>query len=83
MSQPSLTGLWEDHTRYEFSTRDTDATVATMVDEAYVNHIPAMTGGHGKPALHRFYSQDFISLAMRAAVAHVRFPIFPLCTRLR
>jgi carboxymethylenebutenolidase len=61
MSQPTLIELWEEHTRHEFSTRDTDATLATMLDDAYVNHIPVMTGGYGKPALHRFYSQDFIS----------------------
>jgi carboxymethylenebutenolidase len=61
MSQPSLIDLWDEHTKYEFGTRDTDATIATMVDDAYVNHIPVMTGGYGKPALHRFYSQDFIS----------------------
>jgi carboxymethylenebutenolidase len=61
MSQPTLIELWEEHTRYEFSTRDTDATIATMLDDAYVNHIPVMTGGYGKPALHRFYSRDFIS----------------------
>ena len=40
MSQPSLIELWEEHTRYEFSTRDTEAAIATMVDDAYVNHIP-------------------------------------------
>ncbi len=61
MSQPSLSELWDEHTKYEFSARDTEATVATMVDDAYVNHIPVMTGGHGKPALRRFYAQDFIS----------------------
>ena len=32
-------------------TRDTEATLATMVDEAYVNHVPVMTGGLGKAAL--------------------------------
>jgi len=52
--------LWEEHTRHEFATRDTDATLATMVDDAYVNHVPVMTGGRGKAALRRFYSRDFI-----------------------
>ena len=32
-----------------------------MVDDAYVNHIPVMTGASGKPALREFYSRDFIS----------------------
>ena len=48
VNQPSLIELWEEHTKYEFAVRDTDATIATMVDDAYVNHIPVMTGGYGK-----------------------------------
>jgi carboxymethylenebutenolidase len=55
-----LPALWQQHTDHEFVTRDTEATLATMVDDAYVNHIPVMTGGHGKEALRAFYSTDFI-----------------------
>src|SRR5258708_7554557 len=54
------TKLWEEHTAHEFATRDTEATLATMVEDAYVNHIPTLTGGAGKPALRAFYSTDFI-----------------------
>ena len=39
-----LAALWEAHCRDEFKTRDVNATMATMVAEPYVNHIP-MTGG--------------------------------------
>jgi carboxymethylenebutenolidase len=56
----NLIELWEQHTQHEFATRDTEATLATMVDDAYVNHIPTLTGGRGKEALRRFYSEDFI-----------------------
>ena len=56
----NLSKLWEEHTAHEFSTRDTEATLATMVEDAYVNHIPVMTGGTGKDALRAFYSNDFI-----------------------
>ena len=45
---------------HEFETRDTEATLRTMVEDAYVNHIPVLTGGHGKAALREFYSKDFI-----------------------
>ena len=31
-----------------------------MVDDAYVNHTPTLTGGYGKSALRAFYSRDFI-----------------------
>jgi carboxymethylenebutenolidase len=60
MKTRDLAQLWEEHTRHEFATRDTEATLETMVEDAYVNHIPVMTGGHGKEALRRFYSRDFI-----------------------
>ena len=60
MPPPDLSKLWEEHTKYEFATRDTEATLATMVENAYVNHVPVMTGGFGKSALRHFYSRDFI-----------------------
>ena len=60
MSPLDLSKLWEEHTKHEFATRDTEATLATMVDDAYVNHVPVMTGGFGKSALRHFYSRDFI-----------------------
>lgn len=60
MPKPDLSALWEEHTAHEFSTRDTEATLATMVEDAYVNHIPVLTGGRGKAELRRFYSTDFI-----------------------
>ena len=55
-----LHNLWEEHMRHEFATHDTEATLATMVDDAYVNHIPVLTGGVGKDALRDFYSKRFI-----------------------
>jgi len=55
-----LSSIWRQHTEHEFSTRDTEATLNTMVEDAYVNHVPVMTGGKGKEELRRFYSQDFI-----------------------
>jgi carboxymethylenebutenolidase len=55
-----LEAIWEAHCRYEFETRDLDATMATMVAEPYVNHIPTMTGGTGYEQLKRFYKNHFI-----------------------
>jgi carboxymethylenebutenolidase len=60
MNDTPLSALWEQHTAHEFVTRDTEATLDTMVEDAYVNHIPVLTGGHGKAELRRFYSTDFI-----------------------
>ena len=60
MTKHDLRNLWEEHTKHEFATRDAEATVDTMVEEAYVNHVPVLTGGVGKVALRKFYAQDFI-----------------------
>jgi carboxymethylenebutenolidase len=60
MADRDLVALWEAHTRYEFETRDVDATMATMAAEPYVNHVPTMTGGVGHNALKRFYRYHFI-----------------------
>jgi len=60
MANHDLSDLWEEHTRHEFATRDTESTLETMVDDAYVNHVPVLTGGIGKAALREFYSRDFI-----------------------
>jgi carboxymethylenebutenolidase len=59
-AQETLRQLWEKHVQYEFSTRNTEDTLATMVDDAYVNHIPVLTGGVGKDELREFYSKRFI-----------------------
>jgi carboxymethylenebutenolidase len=56
----SLGKLWEEHLRGEFATKDTEATLKTMVPDAYVNHIPVLTGGVGHEELREFYSKHFI-----------------------
>ncbi len=61
-ADPDLAALWDAHCRCEFETRDVDATMATMVAEPYVNHIPTMTGGVGFDALHHFYSNHFVGV---------------------
>jgi carboxymethylenebutenolidase len=60
MAKPDLVALWEAHCSDEFETRDVDATMATMVSQPYVNHIPTMTGGVGHEQLKRFYAHHFI-----------------------
>ena len=52
--------LWEEHVKYEFETRNHVDTLETMVPDAYVNHIPTLTGGVGKEALFEFYGKRFI-----------------------
>jgi carboxymethylenebutenolidase len=59
-AEETLRQLWEEHVRHEFSTRNVDDTLATMVEDAYVNHVPVLTGGVGKNELREFYSKRFI-----------------------
>jgi carboxymethylenebutenolidase len=59
-SQEFLARLWNEHLKGEFETRNTEETLNTMIDNAYVNHIPVMTGGVGRQALREFYSKRFI-----------------------
>lgn len=60
MTPDELTALWEEHIRHEFDTKNTDETLATMVQDAYVDHVPVLTGGRGLDELRRFYSAHFI-----------------------
>ena len=59
-AQEYLSQLWEEHVRHEFDTHNTEDTLATMVEDAYVNHIPVLTGGVGRDELREFYSKRFI-----------------------
>jgi carboxymethylenebutenolidase len=59
-AQKALSDLWDEHVKYEFATRDTEDTLQTMVPDAYVNHVPVLTGGVGHNQLREFYSQRFI-----------------------
>jgi carboxymethylenebutenolidase len=60
LSAKQLEQLWADHLKGEFESKDVEATLATMVEDAYVNHMPVNTGGRGKAALRAFYRDDFI-----------------------
>lgn len=55
-----FSGLFQEHVRHEFETHDPDATMATMVAQPYVNHVPTLTGGYGHDVLKRFYKYHFI-----------------------
>src|SRR5436853_4318218 len=59
-AQKVLLQLWEEHVHHEFATHNTEDTLATMVEDAYVNHIPVLTGGVGRNELREFYSKHFI-----------------------
>lgn len=55
-----LEAIWDEHTYHEFEARSVPNTMATMVQEPYVNHIPTITGGIGRTPLSAFYANEFI-----------------------
>jgi carboxymethylenebutenolidase len=59
-AQQALSDIWDAHVRDEFATKDATGTLNTMVPDAYVKHIPVLTGGVGRDQLQEFYSKRFI-----------------------
>eukprot|EP00634_Sargassococcus_sp_CCMP2135_P007573 CAMPEP_0198644536 /NCGR_PEP_ID=MMETSP1467-20131203/688_1 /TAXON_ID=1462469 /ORGANISM="unid. sp., Strain CCMP2135" /LENGTH=238 /DNA_ID=CAMNT_0044379993 /DNA_START=1 /DNA_END=716 /DNA_ORIENTATION=+ len=61
-SAATLEALWAAHLAYEFdpAQKSVARTMATMVDEPSVNHVPTMVGGAGQANLAAFYRDHFI-----------------------
>ena len=59
-AQQALSDLWDEHVRDEFAMKDANAALHTMTPDAYVNHVPVLTGGVGRKELQEFYSEHFI-----------------------
>ncbi len=59
-AQRAMADLWDEHTRHEFATHSVEETMATMVAEPRVNHVPVLTGGTGRDEVRRFYAERFI-----------------------
>ena len=60
MADGDYAALFDEHMASEFVTKDIDATMATMVDDPVVLHVPTSTGGCGAGAVRRFYQEFFI-----------------------
>jgi carboxymethylenebutenolidase len=60
MEPKEMERRWSEHLEGEFGTKDVEAALATMVDDAYINHMPVNTGGRGKEELRAFYRDVFI-----------------------
>jgi carboxymethylenebutenolidase len=60
MANQELGAVFDAHVAAEFVDLDLDATMATMTDDPYVNHVPVMTGGVGFESVRQFYGDHFI-----------------------
>lgn len=59
-AQQAMNEVWEEHLRGEFADRSVADTLATMTEDAHVNHVPVLTGGVGRAACGDFYGRWFI-----------------------
>ena len=55
-----LGAVFDAHVKAEFVERDVAATMATMVAEPYLTHVPTLTGGTGRSEVESFYRDHFI-----------------------
>jgi carboxymethylenebutenolidase len=60
MTEDRNVQLWLAHLTGEFTSRNEEESLATMVEDASVCHIPTGSGGAGKTALRRYYRDEFI-----------------------
>jgi carboxymethylenebutenolidase len=59
-TQQAMLELWKLHMRCEFETCSAEGTLATMVPDGSVTHVPVLTGGDGRDELRDFYATHFI-----------------------
>ena len=59
-SKADLGAVFDAHVAAEFADQDVDATMATMVPEPYITHVPTLAGGTGGEEVRAFYSEFFI-----------------------
>jgi carboxymethylenebutenolidase len=69
-ARPDLGAVFDKHVASEFETKDINATMATMVAEPYVWHVPVLTGASGGDAVRQFYLTRFIGQTPDDAVLH-------------
>ena len=68
---PDLPALWDAHVAAEFTTKDANLTVETMVPHASVTNVPTLTGSQGTEALREFYQEAFIHQMPGAGGCHL------------
>ena len=55
-----LERVWDEHREASVGRRDLAGALAHLAAEPSVWHLPAKTGAAGRPALERFYAEDFL-----------------------
>jgi carboxymethylenebutenolidase len=55
-----LERLWDEHREASVACRDLAGALAHLAAEPSVWHLPAKTGAAGRPAVERFYAEEFL-----------------------
>jgi carboxymethylenebutenolidase len=55
-----LGAVFDAHVKAEFVDQDVAATMATMVAEPYLTHVPTLAGGTGRKEVESFYRDYFV-----------------------
>ena len=55
-----LGAVFDAHVKAEFVDKDVAATMATMVAEPYLTHVPTLAGGTGRKEVESFYRDYFV-----------------------
>jgi carboxymethylenebutenolidase len=58
-TQQAMLEMFQQHMTAEL-TGDIEATMGTMTDNPYVNHVPVMTGGVGFEGVRQFYLNHLV-----------------------
>jgi carboxymethylenebutenolidase len=59
-TQYDLGAIFDEHVADEFVAKDVAATMTTMTDDPFVNHVPTMMGGVGGRDVADFYDKYFV-----------------------
>src|SRR3954454_20924909 len=59
-AQEKLGDIFDKHIEFEFDKEDIDATMTTMTEDPYVQHVPTLVGGVGYNGVYNFYKNHFI-----------------------
>jgi carboxymethylenebutenolidase len=60
MDPVTLQAVWKAHTDSEFISKDVEATLETMTEDAFVLNVPTGVGAVGKDKVRGFYKDIFI-----------------------
>jgi carboxymethylenebutenolidase len=59
-SEHDLGAVFDAHVKAEFDDKDVAATMATMVPEPFLTHVPTLAGGTGRKEVESFYRDYFV-----------------------